>query len=156
MAARASLFRLTGHGHHRVGFIELFFDLVFVFAITQLSHGLLAHLTLLGVAETTVLMVAVWWLWISTSWVTNWLDPALVSVRLLLLAMMAGIAEGGQTAFTWTGPYGGGKSSAALLLASLVGGTDEQRKLAATPGADLHGRPTKRDRRQMGRFTGEG
>ena len=32
----------------------------------------------------------------------------------------------------------------------------EQRKLAATPGADLHGRPTKRDRRQMGRFTGEG
>lgn len=31
----------------------------------------------------------------------------------------------------------------------------EQRKLAATPGADLHGRPTKRDRRQMGRFTGE-
>ena len=32
----------------------------------------------------------------------------------------------------------------------------EQRKLAATPGANLHGRPTKRDRRQMGRFTGEG
>ncbi|WP_079435416.1 RNA-binding S4 domain-containing protein [Zoogloea sp. LCSB751] len=31
----------------------------------------------------------------------------------------------------------------------------EQGKLAATPGADLHGRPTKRDRRQMGRFTGE-
>ena len=31
----------------------------------------------------------------------------------------------------------------------------EQRKLAATPGADLHGRPTKRDRRQMGRFTGD-
>ncbi|MBS0354965.1 MAG: RNA-binding S4 domain-containing protein [Proteobacteria bacterium] len=30
----------------------------------------------------------------------------------------------------------------------------EQRQLAATPGADLHGRPTKRDRRQMGRFTG--
>lgn len=53
------------------------------------------------------------------------------SVQKSLLAMMAGIAEGGQTAFTWTGPYGGGKSSAALLLASLVGGTDEQRKLAA-------------------------
>ncbi len=30
----------------------------------------------------------------------------------------------------------------------------EQRKLAATPGADLHGRPTKRDRRQIGRFNG--
>lgn len=32
----------------------------------------------------------------------------------------------------------------------------EERRLAATPGADLHGRPTKRDRRQIGRFTGEG
>ena len=32
----------------------------------------------------------------------------------------------------------------------------EARRLAATPGADLHGRPTKRDRRQIGRFTGEG
>jgi hypothetical protein len=53
------------------------------------------------------------------------------SVQKSLLAMMAGMAEGGQTAFTWTGPYGGGKSSAALLLASLIGGTDEQRKLAA-------------------------
>ena len=32
----------------------------------------------------------------------------------------------------------------------------EAHRLAATPGADLHGRPTKRDRRQIGRFTGEG
>ena len=33
-------------GHHaRVGFVELFFDLVFVFAITQISHTLLAHLS---------------------------------------------------------------------------------------------------------------
>ena len=32
----------------------------------------------------------------------------------------------------------------------------EERRLAATPGADLHGRHTKRDRRQIGRFTGEG
>lgn len=32
----------------------------------------------------------------------------------------------------------------------------EERRLAATPGADLHGRPTKRDRRQIGHFTGEG
>ncbi|MBP8133894.1 MAG: RNA-binding S4 domain-containing protein [Zoogloea oleivorans] len=32
----------------------------------------------------------------------------------------------------------------------------EQRKLAATPGADLHGRPTKRDRRQIGRFNSQG
>lgn len=63
------------------------------------------------------------------------------SVQKSLLAMMAGITEGGQSAFTWTGPYGGGKSSAALLLASLVGGTNEQHKLAAQiAGKDMTAR----------------
>ena len=64
-----------GHQHHRVTFVELFFDLVFVFAITQLSHGLLKHLTPLGALQTGLLMVAVWWAWIDTTWITNWLDP---------------------------------------------------------------------------------
>ena len=50
----------NGHEHARVTYMELFFDLVFVFAITQLSHGLLAHLTLLGALETGLLMMAVW------------------------------------------------------------------------------------------------
>jgi len=48
---------------------------VFVFAVTQLSHGLLAHLTPLGALQTGLLMMAVWWVWIYTSWITNWLDP---------------------------------------------------------------------------------
>lgn len=52
------------------------------------------------------------------------------SVRKSLDAMVAGIAEGGQRAFTWTGPYGGGKSCAALLVANLVAGAPEQRKIA--------------------------
>lgn len=74
--------------HSRVTFIELFFDLVFVFAVTQLSHALLGHLTPLGALETLVLFLAVWWAWIDTSWVTNWLDPERTPVRLLLLALM--------------------------------------------------------------------
>ena len=69
--------------------IELFFDLVFVFAITQLSHRLLAHLTPLGALETLVLLLAVWWVWIYTSWVTNWLDPERAHVRLMLIILMA-------------------------------------------------------------------
>ena len=59
----------------RVTFIELFFDLVFVFAITQISHALLAHFTFLGAVQTALLFMAVWWVWIYTAWVTNWLDP---------------------------------------------------------------------------------
>lgn len=75
-------------GAGRVAFVELFYDLVFVFAITQLSHLLLHHYTLLGAIETALLLLAVWWVWIFTTWVLNWLDPAAFSVRLLLYASM--------------------------------------------------------------------
>jgi low temperature requirement protein LtrA len=77
-----------GHGHARVAFVELFFDLVFVFGITQLSHHLLAHLNVSGLMQTTLLFMAIWWVWIYTTWVTNWLDPERTSVRLLLFALM--------------------------------------------------------------------
>jgi low temperature requirement protein LtrA len=70
--------------------IELFFDLVFVFAVTQLSHGLLEHLTPLGAMQTALLMIAVWWTWIDTAWITNWLDPEHAPVRLMLFALMLG------------------------------------------------------------------
>jgi low temperature requirement protein LtrA len=73
-----------GHDHHRVTYAELFFDLVFVFAVTQLSHGLLP----LGAVETALLMVAMWWAWIDTAWTTNWLDPDRPRVRLLLFGLM--------------------------------------------------------------------
>ena len=80
-------------GHAKVSFVELFFDLVFVFAVTQLSHALIGHfahdgVTLRGAAQTGFLMLAVWWVWIFTSWVTNWLDPERLPVRLCLFAMM--------------------------------------------------------------------
>jgi low temperature requirement protein LtrA len=74
--------------HARVTFIELFFDLVFVFAVTQLSHGLLEHFSVIGVAQTALLLMAVWWVWIYTSWFTNWIDPDHTPVRLVLLALM--------------------------------------------------------------------
>jgi low temperature requirement protein LtrA len=72
----------------RVTFVELFFDLVFVFAITQISHFLLDHFSLMGVLEATLLFLAVWWVWMYTSWVTNWLDPDTAPVRLMLFALM--------------------------------------------------------------------
>ena len=84
-----SLLRNRAAGHARVGYAELFFDLVFVFAITQISHMLLADLSLLGALRTAVLFLAVWWVWNYTAWVTNWLDPDRRGVRLLLFALMA-------------------------------------------------------------------
>jgi low temperature requirement protein LtrA len=67
--ARSKLFRArNAHGHHRVTYVELCFDLVFVFAITQLSHDLLGNLTPMGGVELGLLLAAVWWVWIYTSW----------------------------------------------------------------------------------------
>ena len=74
--------------HARVTFVELFFDLVFVFAITQLSHSLLEHFTAAGVAQTALLLCGVWWLWIYTCWVTNWVDPQTAPVRIMLFVLM--------------------------------------------------------------------
>jgi low temperature requirement protein LtrA len=72
----------------RATFLELFFDLVFVFAVTQLSHHLLTHLTVEGVAQTLFLLLVVWWAWIYTTWMTNWFDPDAVPVRVVLLGGM--------------------------------------------------------------------
>ncbi len=89
LAADTDLLRARGSSEDgRVTFVELFFDLVFVFAVTQLSHGLLHDLTLVGLLHTAMLLFAVWWVWVYTAWATNWLDPQKAPVRLMLFALM--------------------------------------------------------------------
>ena len=83
-----SLLRAPGDAAHRVTFFELFFDLVYVFAITQLSHGLLEHLDPRGAAEAVILLLAVWWAWVYTTWATNWLNPDSTGCRLMLVGVM--------------------------------------------------------------------
>jgi low temperature requirement protein LtrA len=68
--------------------LELFYDLVFVFAITQVSHYLLEHLTWQGAGQASLVLLVVWWSWNYTTWVTNELDPDAVAVRLLLIGLM--------------------------------------------------------------------
>ena len=75
-------------GSHRVTNIELFFDLVYVFAVTQLSHYLLGHATVPGALQAGLLLVMIWQVWVYTTWVTNWLDPDQMAVRLLLVVLM--------------------------------------------------------------------
>jgi low temperature requirement protein LtrA len=70
--------------------LELFYDLVFVFAVTQVSHLLLDHLTWTGAGHALLALLVVWWAWNYTTWVTNMLDPDAVPVRLLVLAIMLG------------------------------------------------------------------
>jgi low temperature requirement protein LtrA len=68
--------------------LELFYDLVFVFAITQVSQLLLEHLTWEGVWHASLVLLVVWWAWNYTTWVTNELDPESIVVRALLIGLM--------------------------------------------------------------------
>lgn len=88
---RGAMFRvIVPNQPSRVTNAELFFDLVFVFAVTQISHTLLHRFTPLGALEVTLLFLAVWWVWVYTAWVTNWLNPELTPVRILIFLMMLG------------------------------------------------------------------
>jgi low temperature requirement protein LtrA len=68
--------------------LELFFDLVYVFAIGQLSHHLIEHVDLRTGAETVILTLAVVYAWYMTAWGANWLEPDRLPVRLCLVGLM--------------------------------------------------------------------
>lgn len=74
----------------RAATLELFYDLVFVFAVTQVSHLLLNDLTWVGAGQAAIVLLAVWWSWNYTTWATNELNPESNSVRLMLIALMLG------------------------------------------------------------------
>ena len=97
-------------GPRRVTNVELFFDLVFVFAVTQLSHFLLAGPGHYGAVRTgleaALLLIMVWQLWAYTTWVTNWLDPdrSRSGLLLLVLAVISLVMSAAlPTAFTSSG-----------------------------------------------------
>ena len=73
---------------YRASTLELFYDLVFVFAVTQVSHLLLEHLTWLGALQSVIILLVVWWAWQFTTWATNELDPDAIPIRLMLIAIM--------------------------------------------------------------------
>lgn len=83
-----SLLRKRGDGIASVSFSELLFDLIYVFAVTQISHYLLHNLHWLGFLQSTVIWFAVWMGWQHTAWVTNWFNPNIRTIRVLLFALM--------------------------------------------------------------------
>jgi low temperature requirement protein LtrA len=73
--------------NHRAGFVELCFDLVFVFAVTQISHHFLARFDAGGATQTALVFLAVWRVWIYPTWALNRLDPDSTPVRPMLFLM---------------------------------------------------------------------
>ena len=82
------IIRTLGDREQRATFFELFFDLVYVFAVTQLSHHLLDDISWAGAAQTAFMLIALYWAWNYTTWMTNWFDPDTVPVRLVLVFVM--------------------------------------------------------------------
>jgi len=74
----------------RVSTLELFFDLVFVFTITQLTSFLLRDPTIAGLVQMVLLFGNVWWMYGGYAWLTNAVPPRELAVRLLLLVGMGG------------------------------------------------------------------
>lgn len=72
----------------KASFPELFFDLVFVFALIQLSESLSDDFSLGIAAEAVLFIFALWWVWIHTTWVMDLLDTEIEPVRLLLFTLM--------------------------------------------------------------------
>jgi low temperature requirement protein LtrA len=89
MIPELAIIRTRREGEQRATFFELFFDLVYVFAVTQLSHHLLDDISWAAAAETAFMLVALYWAWNYTTWMTNWFDPDTVPVRLVLVFVMA-------------------------------------------------------------------
>lgn len=73
--------------------LELFFDLVFVFAMTQVSSFLAHHLTWVGLVRGVGLLAVLWWAWVTYSWLTNAIPaeeelPARVVILTAMAAML--------------------------------------------------------------------
>src|SRR5882757_8388429 len=79
-----------GDGVDEVTNIELFFDLVYVFAVTQLSELLVHDTSASGAVHTAILLAMVWQVWVYTTWSINYLDPNRAPVRGMLIVLMLG------------------------------------------------------------------
>jgi low temperature requirement protein LtrA len=80
----------AGSAEPRVSALELFFDLVFVFTITQLTSLLAREPTITGLLQTMLIFGNVWWMYGGYAWLTNAVPPRELGVRLLLLVGMSG------------------------------------------------------------------
>ena len=77
---------------YHASWIELFFDLVFVFVIAELSHHLEEHLSVTGFLEFAALFVPCWWAWVLFTFYADRFDTDDVVHRLLMLSGMLAIA----------------------------------------------------------------
>jgi low temperature requirement protein LtrA len=105
----------------RVSTLELFFDLVFVFTITQLTSTLARDVTPAAAGRVLLIFGVLWWMYGGYAWLTNARTPTRVPERLLLLVGMAGfLVIGLSIPHAFGGPGEHGRDGLALGLGYLV------------------------------------
>ena len=85
--------RTRDSGEERVTPLELFFDLIFVFAITQVTGLVVADPTWAGLVRGLLVLSVLWWAWAAYAWLTNTIDPEEGVVRLAMFGAMGGDAD---------------------------------------------------------------
>jgi low temperature requirement protein LtrA len=75
----------------RVEPLELFFDLVFVFALTQVTARMAEDLSWAGLLRGLLVLAAIWWAWAAYAWLTNEVDGRRREVRLAIFGAMLAI-----------------------------------------------------------------
>ena len=124
----------------RASNLELFYDLVFVLAVTQVSHLLLDDLTWGGAGKSLLVLLVIWWAWTYTTWVTNMLDPDAIVVRLLVLSLMfaslvmaVAIPDAfGSRALLFAGAYVAIQVGRTVFLAFVAAGRGSPQRAPAT------------------------
>jgi low temperature requirement protein LtrA len=114
--------------------MELFADLVYIFAIIQLSAYLRSNSNRDGILRSVLLLGMVWMVWIYTTWITNWVNPEFIEISLLLVAGMLvslGMAAALPRAFGNLGPEVGGgyalmQSGRSLFMVLVVRGPPQR------------------------------
>src|SRR3954454_18668062 len=90
-AARAPRLHPVLREEERVTPLELFFDLVFVLAITQCTALMAANPTWHGLARGLLVLGMLWWCWVGYAWLTSVVDPEEDLVRIAIFAAMAAL-----------------------------------------------------------------
>jgi low temperature requirement protein LtrA len=147
----------------RPTFLELFFDLAFVFSLTQLSELLIHDLSWAGAYRTLVLLMALWWTWTTGTWTTDLYEPSHPGLQALVVVVMFGVvvmatsisgAFAGQSV-TFASAFVGANLSRGLVLSRVARDLAVRRRpqrvavwaVLTAPlwliGAVLHGTPQR-------------
>ena len=88
-SSRPSLVNAVRREGDRVTTLELFFDLVFVLALTQCTALMAADPTWHGLVRGVLVLAVLWWAWVGYAWLTSVVDPEAGAVRLAIFVAMA-------------------------------------------------------------------